>query len=73
MDRCVIRDVVAIITQWRGEEWHEPYGSDSKFLEIVKLLFKSWKITDSIPVAIVESADVHFVDDRVLVPKGIPI
>src|SRR5882672_785674 len=73
MDRGVICDVVAIVAERRGEEWHEPYCTDPKLLEIIELLFKSWKITDSIPVAIVKSAGMHFVDDRVLVPERIPI
>jgi hypothetical protein len=73
MDCVVIRDVVAIVAQRRGEEWHEPYRADPQFLEIVELFFKPLKITDAIPVAVVESADVNFIDNRVLVPKHIPV
>jgi hypothetical protein len=73
MDSVVIRDVVAIVAQRRGEEGHEPYRADPQFLEVVELRFKPWKITDAIPVAVVESADVDLIDDRVLVPKHIPV
>jgi hypothetical protein len=67
MDCVVIRNVVALVAQRRGEEWHEPYRIDPQFLEIVELFFKPLKITDTIPVAVVESADVDLIDDRVLV------
>ena len=50
----------------RGKEWHEPYRVDSKFMEVIELLFQPLKITDAIPVAGVESAHVHLIDDRVL-------
>src|ERR1017187_3301146 len=73
MDGVVICDVVAVVAQRRGEEWHQPYRADPQFLKVIELLFKSLKITDTIPVAVVESADVHLIDDRVLVPKRILI
>src|SRR5260370_896862 len=72
MDCVVIGNVVAIVAQRRGEEWHEPYRADPQFLEVVELRFKPLKITDAITVAVVESADVDLIDDRVLVPKHIP-
>jgi hypothetical protein len=73
MDCAVICDIVAIVAQRRGEERHEPYRANPQFLEVIELLFKALKITDSVPVAVVERADVHLIDDRVLVPKGILI
>jgi hypothetical protein len=73
MDGAVVRDVVAIVAQRRREEWHEPYRADPQFLEVVELFFKPWKIADAIPVAVAEGADVHLIDDRVLVPKHIPV
>ena len=42
-------------------------------MNVVELLFQPLKITDAIPVTIVESAYVDLIDDRVLVPKHIPI
>src|ERR1035438_4017340 len=71
MDCGVICDVVAIVAQGRGKEWHEPNRVDPKFLEVIELLLQPFKITDAIPVAVVESAHVHLIDDRVLVPKHI--
>ena len=73
MDGAVIRDVVAIVAQRRGEEGHAPYRVDPQFLEVAELFFKPLKIADAIPVAVVEGADVDLIDDRVLVPKHIPV
>ena len=73
MYRVVIRDVVAIVAQRRGKEWHEPYGADPQVPEVVELLVKPLKIADAIPVAVVEGADVDLIDDCVLVPKRIPV
>src|SRR6266849_2158187 len=73
MHCAVICDVVAIVAQRRGEERHEPYRADPQFLEVIELLLKPLKISDSIPVAVVESADVHLINNRVFVPKGILI
>jgi len=61
MDCVVVRDVIAVVAQRRGEERHEPYRVDAEFLQVVELLFKPLKITDAIPVAVMESADVHLI------------
>src|ERR1700722_117363 len=71
MHRPVICDVVAVIAQWRREEWHEPDRVDPKLLKIIELLFKPLKISNPIPVAVLKCADVHLIDDRVFVPEGI--
>src|SRR5579864_1314550 len=73
MNGVVIRDVIAIIAQGRGEERHEPYGADPEFLQVVELLLEPGEITNAIPVAVVESSNVHLIDDRVLVTKGVSI
>jgi hypothetical protein len=73
MNGVVIRDVVAIVAQGRREEWHEPYRADPEFLEVVELLFEAGEITNAIAVAVMESANVHLIDDCVLVPKDIRI
>src|SRR4029077_14595940 len=73
MDGVVIADVVAIVAQRRGEERHEPYRADPQLLEVVELVFKPLKITDAIPVVVVESANVDLIDDRVLVPKHLSV
>ena len=69
MDRSVVRDVVAVVAQWRGEERHQPDGIDAQFLKIVELLRQSAEIADAIRVGIEKCADVDLVDDGVLVPE----
>src|ERR1700675_2305892 len=73
MDFMIVRNIVAIVTQWRGKERHEPYRVDAQFLKVIEFLFKPLKITDPIPVAVLESAHVHLINDRVLVPQCIVI
>src|ERR1035438_3741312 len=73
MNGVVICDVIAVVTQRRGEEWHEPYRVDSQFLQIIELLFKSLKIADAVPVTVVKRANVDLIDDCILVPKSILI
>ena len=73
MDFMIVGNIIAIVTQRRGEERHEPYRVDPQFLKVVELPFESLKIADAIPVAVVESPDVHLIDDRVLVPQCILI
>ena len=73
MDGVVIGDVVAIVAQRRGEERHEPNCVDAQFLKVVELCFKPLEIADAISVAVMESADVDLIDERVLVPEHIPV
>src|ERR1700692_4088812 len=73
MDGPVICNVVSIVAQWRGKERHEPYRADPQFLEVIQLLFKPLKITDSIPIAVLKSADMDLINDCVFVPERILI
>src|ERR1700692_4412356 len=73
MDGVIIRDVVAVVSQRRRKEWHQPYRIDPEFLQVIELLLEPEEITNAIPVAVVESSNVHLIDDRVLVPKGVRI
>src|ERR1700692_4359792 len=73
MDGVIIRNVVAVVSQRRRKEWHQPYGIDPECLQVIELLLEPGEITNAIPVAVVESSNVHLIDDRVLVPKGVSI
>src|SRR6185437_17155214 len=46
-------------------------GVDAQLLDIVELARDPREVADAVIVAVEERADVYFVDDRVLVPKGI--
>src|SRR3954471_12156762 len=71
MDRVVVGDVIAIIAKRRWKKWHEPYGADPQFLEVIELLFKPEKIPKTIAIAVLECADMDLINDRVLIPKCI--
>src|SRR5262245_19118676 len=71
MNACVVRYVVTIVLQWRRIERQQPNRSNSEILQVVELIGQALKIADAIGVAVVESADVDFVNYRVLVPGRI--
>src|SRR5260370_584066 len=52
-------------------ERQQPNGRDSKLPQIVELFGEAAEIADAIAVAVVESADVSFVDDGVLIPEWV--
>ena len=69
MDALVVGDVVAVVAQRRGVEGQEPERVDAEPLQVVELLGQAGKVADAVVVAVEEGADVHLVDDRVLVPE----
>ena len=71
VDRSVVGDIVAVVTQRRREERHQPDGGDAEFLQVIQLLFQPLEVADSVSIAVAEGADVDLVDDRVLVPEHI--
>ena len=71
MNVGVVRDVVAVILQGGRVERKQPYRGDAQVLEIVELLRQPLKISDPVIVAVIEGANVQFLDDRVCVPRRI--
>ena len=71
IDRRVVRDVVPVVSQRRRVEGQQPQARDAEVLEVRQLLRQPGEIADAVAVAVVEGADVYFVDDGVLVPEGI--
>ena len=69
----VIGDVVAVVAPGRRIERQQPDGRDAQILQIIELLGEAAKIAHAVVVAVEEGADVHFINDRVLVPKRIGI
>ena len=68
IDRGVIRDVVSVVSKRRWIEGQQPDARDAKIAEIRQLLGKAGEVADAVAVAVVEAADVRFVNDRVLEP-----
>src|SRR5260370_22345063 len=70
-DRPGIRNVVPVIAQRRREERHQPDRIDAQVLQVVELLREPAEISISVARAVVKSADVDLINDRVLVPKPV--
>lgn len=71
MDRAIIRNVVAIIAQRGWEERHQPDGIDPQIPQIVELLSEALEIPNAVAIAIVKRADVHLIENCVLIPKSV--
>src|SRR3974390_163034 len=69
MDGSVIGYVVSVVTQRRGEEWHQPDGGDAEIFKIIQPLSQAAEIADAVAIAVVHGPHVHLVDDGVLVPE----
>jgi hypothetical protein len=71
VDACVVGDVVAAVAQGRRVERQEPQRGDTEVLEVAEALGEASEVTDAVAVRVLERAQVHLVDDRVLVPLGV--
>src|SRR5579862_6971593 len=69
MNVTIVGDVVAVVPARRGIERQQPDGVDAAVLDVVQPFGEPAKVADTIPVAVVESADMQLVDDGVLVPE----
>jgi hypothetical protein len=71
IDGRVIGDVVPVIAEGRRVEREQPQARHAEIGQVGKLLRQTREVADAVVVAVVEGADVHLVDDRVLVPERI--
>src|SRR3954468_22420149 len=71
VDVRVIGDVVPVILPRRRAERQDPYGRHTQILQVIELLRQPREVAHAVARLIEKRADVDFVDDRVLVPKGI--
>src|SRR5260370_39761384 len=67
----IVRDVVAIMSQGRREEWKHPQAGDAEVLQIVEPRDETGEVPDAIAIGILKCADVKFVDYGVFEPEGI--
>jgi len=67
----VVHDVIPVIPSGRRVGGHEPQAVDSEINKIIKARYQAAEVSPAVPVAVLESADVQFVYDRVLVPREI--
>jgi hypothetical protein len=71
MDVVVVGDVVAIVAHRGGIVGQQPDSVDAKLLDVVELARDAGEIADTVIIAVEEGADVHLIDDGILVPEGI--
>src|SRR4029077_4293595 len=62
-----------VVTKRGGIERKEPDRADAELLQVRQLLDQALEIAAPVAVAVVESADVELVDDRVLVPERVVV
>ncbi len=69
----VVGYIVAVVAPGRGIEGKQPDERYAQVLQVIELLGEAAKIAHAVGVAVGESADMDFIDDRVLVPLRIGI
>jgi hypothetical protein len=73
IDRRVVCNVVAVVSKRRRIERQQPQARDAEVVQVRKLLCEPGEIAYAVRIAVVESADVHLVDDCVFVPERIGV
>ena len=68
MNGSVIRNVVAVIPQRRGEKRHQPYRIHTEFLQVIESLREASEIADAVSIGIDKRTHMHLIDNGVLVP-----
>ncbi len=73
VDVGVVRNVIAVIASRRRVEGQQPDRVDAKVLQVGELFEQPAKVAAAVAVAVLESAHVQLVDQRVLVPERIVV
>ena len=71
MDRAVVGGVVAVVAQRRRVERQQPDRRDAEVVDVVEPRDQPAEVADAVAVRVLERADVHLVDQGVLVPVGL--
>ena len=71
MDGEEIRDVIAIVSQRRGEDGQHPDRVHAQPLEVVQLAGQAGQVADAVAVAVGIGPDENLVEDGVTVPERI--
>src|SRR5262249_51398793 len=71
VDVVIVGNVVAVILSGRGIEGEYPDRVDAECMDVFESSGQAGEVPDAVVVGILERANVHFVDDRILVPKRV--
>ena len=64
----IIGNIITVVILGRAVYRRKPDGVDAQFLNIVKLLNNTLKISDSVPVAVAEASGINLIDHCRLPP-----
>ena len=67
----VVGDVVAAVTQRRGEERRDPETVDAEPVQVVELLAQAVEVADAVAVGVLEGPHEDFVEDGSLEPHRV--
>src|SRR5207302_1123747 len=70
VDRLVIRDVVAVVAQWRLVERQQPDRVDPEVPDVIELGRQAAEIADPVAIGVEERPHMKLVNDGVFVPGG---
>ncbi len=71
VDRGIIGDVVAIVSQGRGKERQDPQGGDAEVLHVIEPFDQPAEIADAVSITVLKCLDVQLVENRVLEPQRV--
>ena len=69
INTCIVGDVVAEIDLRRWEYWCDPDCINSQIFEIIEPARDAIQIAYSVPIGVLKTPRVDFVDDRMLPPR----
>jgi hypothetical protein len=67
----MVGNAIAIVFKGGWDGGQQPQASDHKVPKVIQRLDQFRKITNTVAIAVFESADVQLVDDCILVPERI--
>src|SRR5437667_4778100 len=71
MNVAVVGNIIAFVFQRRGAKRQEPDRRYTEIADVIELLGQAGEVANAIAIAVLESADMNFIDDGVLVPERV--
>ena len=68
IDSAIIGNVIAVVAQRRGIEWHDPDRGRAEILDVIELLREASEIADAVIVGIEIGFHMQLIDYRVAIP-----
>ena len=68
VDFLIIRNIVAVVILWRLKHWRDPQHIYAKFFQIIKFLYDSSDISNTISIAVIKTFRVDLIYDAFFPP-----